>query len=153
VRSGEIQGLARAAGGAILCYFAAVVVGVVQAAMASAREEVARRIDGMRPYEQVEWARAEVEGWLIDQAYEGMLRAVETGEGTPLGARCGKIAIAETAETLLTRLCRILGGGTFSRHSPFGAWHQDVRALGFLRPPWGLAFDALLQSSLPDVTA
>jgi alkylation response protein AidB-like acyl-CoA dehydrogenase len=148
--TGNMQGLSRSAGGAILCYFAAVVVGVVQVAMATARKEMARRREGLRPYEQVEWARAEVDAWLIDQAYEGMLRAVETGEGTPIGARCGKIAIAEGAEALLTRLSRILGGGTFSRHSPFGAWHEDVRALGFLRPPWGLAFDSLLQASLPD---
>ena len=44
------------------------------------------------------------------------------------------------------RLCRVIGGGTFSRHSPFGNWFEDVRALGFLRPPWGLAFDALFAS-------
>jgi len=148
---GHFQGLTRAAGGAILCYFAAVIVGVVQVAMASARREIARRREALRPYEQVEWARAEMEAWLIDQAYEGMLRAVETGgEGTPVGARCGKIAIAEMAESLLVRLSRILGGGTYARHSPFGSWHQDVRALGFLRPPWGLGFDALLQSALPE---
>jgi hypothetical protein len=39
-----------------------------------------------------------------------------------------------------------MGGGTFARHSPFGFWFEDVRALGFLRPPWGLAFDALYDS-------
>ena len=26
---------------------------------------------------------------------------------------------------------------------PFGQWAQDVKALGFLRPPWGLAFDQM----------
>jgi hypothetical protein len=36
-----------------------------------------------------------------------------------------------------------MGGGTFARQSPYGFWFEDVRALGFLRPPWGLAFDTL----------
>jgi hypothetical protein len=40
-----------------------------------------------------------------------------------------------------------LGGGTYSRRSPFAHWFEDVRALGFLRPPWGLAFDGLLATS------
>ena len=41
-----------------------------------------------------------------------------------------------------------IGGGTFSRRSPFASWFEDVRALGFLRPPWGLAYDALFGMSL-----
>ena len=36
----------------------------------------------------------------------------------------------------------------FAQHSPFGHWFEDVRALGFLRPPWGLAYDALIADSL-----
>lgn len=32
---------------------------------------------------------------------------------------------------------------TFSRSSPFASWFEDVRALGFLRPPWGLAYDSV----------
>ena len=28
--------------------------------------------------------------------------------------------------------------------SSFGNWFEDVRALGFLRPPWGLAYDGLI---------
>jgi hypothetical protein len=51
---------------------------------------------------------------------------------------------AQLAESCLGRLCRVLGGGTFSRRSPIGNWFEDVRALGFLRPPWGLAYDSLL---------
>lgn len=140
---GRLLALQGAAGGAITCYFAAVITGVAEAAMAAAREQVSRRKEGLRPYEQVEWVRAETESWLIGQAYEGMLRAVESEAGTPLGVRCGKLALSELAESLLGRLCRVLGGGTYSRASPFGYWYEDVRALGFLRPPWGLAFDAL----------
>ena len=44
------------------------------------------------------------------------------------------------------RLCRVMGGGSYARYSPFGFWAQDVRALGFLRPPWGLAFDTLYEA-------
>lgn len=143
---GNLLGIQRACGGAISCFFAAVVTGIVQVAMETARAQVSRRSSALRPYEQVEWSRAEMECWLIGQAYEGMLRAVEAEGGTPLAVRCGKIAIAELAETLLGRLSRVLGGGTYSRYSPFSYWFEDVRALGFLRPPWGLAFDALFDA-------
>jgi len=144
---GNLLGVSQAAGGAIGCYFAAVIVGIVQEAMATARRQLAGRKDNLRPYEQVEWSQAEVDAWLIEQAYEGMLAAVAREAGTPLGVRCGKVAIAALAETLLGRLCRVIGGGSFTRYSPFSHWFEDVRALGFLRPPWGLAFDALFQAS------
>ena len=62
-------------------------------------------------------------------------------------ALCAKEAVAELAEATVTRLTRVVGGGTFSRRSPFAHWHQDVRALGFLRPPWGLAYDNLFAMS------
>jgi hypothetical protein len=42
----------------------------------------------------------------------------------------------------------VLGGGTFSLRSPFARWNEDVRALGFLRPPWALAYDNLFATSL-----
>ena len=83
------------------------------------------------------------------QAYEGALRAVEAGE--PMAAlRAGiraKTATAELAESSLRRMTTVLGGGTFSQRSPFAHWFEDVRALGFLRPPWGLAFDTLYRTS------
>ena len=41
----------------------------------------------------------------------------------------------------------MLGGGTFSQRSPFAHWFEDVRALGFLRPPWGLAYDSMFLTS------
>ena len=58
-----------------------------------------------------------------------------------------KEAVAELAEATLARLTRVLGGGAFSRRSPFAHWYEDVRALGFLRPPWGLAYDNLFTMS------
>ena len=98
----------------------------------------------MRPYEQVEWVNAEQDAWLMRQAYEGMLRAIETEPAPLRTVLLGKTASAQLAEDCLRRLTRILGGGTFARHSPFGFWFEDVRALGYLRPPWGLAYDALI---------
>ena len=57
------------------------------------------------------------------------------------------MVIAELAERFITRLGRIIGGSSFSRTAPINQWGQDVRALGFLRPPWGLAYDQLFEVS------
>jgi hypothetical protein len=77
-----------------------------------------------------------------------MLCAVEAkGAGAVLDALHGKTAISELAESITTRLCRVIGGGTFHRSSPFGAAFEDVRALGFLRPPWVLAYDSIFERS------
>ena len=91
-----------------------------------------------------------MEAWLIHQAYEGMLRAIEdNGAAANFDALMGETAVAELAESVMTRLCKVMGGGTYSRHSPFGFWFQDVRALGFLRPPWVIAFDQLFEGAWP----
>ena len=105
--------------------------------------QLAPRREALRAYERVEWAKAELEGWLIEQAYEGMLRAVEDGRDSRLHTVQAKTAIAELAESVMHRICRVIGGGSFSRASPFGYWFEDVRALGFLRPPLGLSYDRL----------
>jgi alkylation response protein AidB-like acyl-CoA dehydrogenase len=140
---GQLARLQLATAGLTQCCFTAVIVGVAEVALDAAREQVARRRDGLRAYERVEWARAELEGWLIMQAYEGMLRAMENGQDSRLRAVQAKTAIAELAESMLRRICRVIGGGTFSQSSPFGNWFEDVRALGFLRPPLGLAYDQI----------
>jgi alkylation response protein AidB-like acyl-CoA dehydrogenase len=125
--------------------FTAVVVGAVQAAVSAARAQVVKRRESLRPYEAVEWARIEQEAWLIDQAYEGMHRAIEAGgAGALLEGLQAKTAIAELAEAVTGRICKVIGGGSFNRTSHFGAAFEDVRALGFLRPPWGLAYDQIL---------
>jgi hypothetical protein len=100
----------------------------------------------MNPYEQTEWVRIESEMWQIRAALEAGLRAVETkGNAAGLDTLHAKNAVSELAESLTQRICRVIGGGTFHRASPFGAAFEDVRALGFLRPPWGLAYDQLWQ--------
>ena len=124
--------------------FTSVIVGVVESAVDAARQQMRSKRDSMRPFEQVEWSRVEMEAWLIQQAYEGVLRDVELGNGnaTRSGLLC-KEAVAELAESTLLRIGKVLGGGAYSRSSPYGFWLQDARALGFLRPAWGFAFDSI----------
>jgi alkylation response protein AidB-like acyl-CoA dehydrogenase len=142
---GHWKALADAAGPFIGSLFTAVVLGILEEAIETAKPPLAARKDRLRPYERVEWTRAETECWLAIQAYEGMLRAVEKGPGSLAQVLRAKTAIAELAESALRRVCRVMGGGTFARHNPFGFWFEDVRALGFLRPPWGLAYDAVYE--------
>jgi len=145
----SLTDLARGAGPSNAALFTAVVLGVLDEAIATARPRIAPRLAEMRPYEQVEWARATTEHWLAEQAYDGILRAIANGDpATAFAAGLrGKTAVAELAETIMRRVTRVVGGGTFSGSSPFSSWFEDVRALGFLRPPWGLAFDGLIAVS------
>ena len=110
----------------------------------------ATRAERLRAYEQVEWARAEQDHWLAVQAYEGALRASRAAElGVAFTACCAaKRQSPSWPRRPCSRLTRVLGGGTFSQRSPFAHWFEDVRALGFLRPPWGLAYDTLFATSL-----
>ncbi len=148
---GNWRALIEANGGFIGCLFTSVIVGIVETAVQTARKQIERKRGSLRPFEQVEWARADMEGWLVLQAYEGMLRAIEATGSAPFEVVRAKTAIAELAESVLRRICVVLGGGVYARHAPFGFWYEDVRALGFLRPPWGLAFDRLIDGSIPSL--
>lgn len=147
---GKLEAITRAAGPLVATLFTAVVLGVLDEAVGLARDQIRNRAAGLRPFEQVEWARAEQDHWLAVQAYEGALRAMESGDDNAArhAALRAKQSVAELAEQTLLRLTRVLGGGTFSQRSPFAHWFEDVRALGFLRPPWGLAYDQLFTTSL-----
>jgi alkylation response protein AidB-like acyl-CoA dehydrogenase len=146
---GPLDSITRAAGPFVATVFTAVLIGVLDEAVALARTQLGPRAEALRPYERVEWSRAEQDHWLAVQAYEGALRAIESGDvvAAARGALRAKQGVADLAEGVLLRLTRVLGGGTFSRRSPFAHWFEDVRALGFLRPPWGLAYDALFITS------
>lgn len=137
----------------IATLFTAVVLGVLDEAVATARTQLAGKADQLRAYEQVEWSRAELDHWLAQQAYEGAVRALEAGDPARAlhAALRAKQGVAELAESTLQRLSRVLGGGTFSERSPFAHWFEDVRALGFLRPPWGLAYDNLFLTSFTPI--
>ncbi len=142
--SGGLSDITTKPGPFVATSFAAVIIGVLDEAIAVARAQLAPKAADLRAFEQVEWTRAVCDHWLCVQAYEGALHAVETEVPTAMfAALCAKETIAELAEGILTRLCKVIGGGAFSQRSPFAQWHQDVRALGFLRPPWGLAYDSL----------
>ncbi len=132
------------AGAFIGCLFTSVIVGILDEAIQAAQDELSSRELGA--YEQTEWTRANMEYWLVKQALEGMFAAIETGSDVRTEILTGKTAIAELSETIVSRLCRILGGTTYSRRSPFGFWLNDVRALGQLRPPWPLAYNTLAAS-------
>jgi len=146
----ELDPITRAAGPLIASLFTAVILGVLDEAVVTAREQIAKKADQLRAYEQVEWARAELDHWVAVQVYEGALRAIEGGDPATASYASlrAKEAVAELAETALRRISRVLGGGTFSLRSPFARWSEDVRALGFLRPPWGLAYDTLFATSI-----
>ena len=146
---GPVEDVTLAAGPITTNLFTAVVLGILDEAIATAKAQLAPKAAGMRPYEQVEWSRAELDHWMAVQAFEGSLRAVESGDpmrGLYAGMRA-KQGVAELAESCLSRITRVIGGGSFARRSPFSSWYEDVRALGFLRPPWGLAYDNLFASS------
>jgi hypothetical protein len=145
---GNLRPIAAAAGPVINAAFCAVIVGVAQAAIEAARAQTFRRRQDLRPFEQVEWAHVENEAWLMEQAYGGLIRAVELrGSSAGLEALHAKTAIAGLAESITGRIARLIGGGTFHRASPFGWAFEDVRALGYLRPPWSLAFDSILEQT------
>jgi alkylation response protein AidB-like acyl-CoA dehydrogenase len=147
---GNIRSLGAGVSGFIACCFTAVIVGIVETAIESARQRLQARHTSMRPYEQVEWLRITQEGWLIQQAYQGMLRTIEAkGSAANYDMLLGKTAVAELAESATSRLCKVMGGGTYARYSPFGFWFEDVRALGFLRPPWVVAYDQMFAGAWP----
>ena len=148
--NGPFDSITRAAGPMISTFFTGVVLGVLDEAIGVARVQVRARAADLRAYEQVEWSRAEQDHWVAVQAYEGALRAIESGAPDVAlhAALRAKQAVADLAESTLQRLTRVLGGGTFSQRSPFAHWFEDVRALGFLRPPWGLAYDNLFATSI-----
>jgi alkylation response protein AidB-like acyl-CoA dehydrogenase len=127
--------------------WAAITLGIVETALAMARDQLKHRRTAMRAFEQVEWSRAQTDAWLVEQAYAGMLHAIEHQECAGQQTLTGKIAVAELAESALGRICRVMGGGAYTHDSPFGYWFEDVRALGFLRPPWAFAYDAQFNGS------
>ena len=95
----------------------------------------------VRAFQRVEWSIAEQEAWLIDQAWEGGLRTFDQGAQNQRRVLLVKTTIAGLAESTLKRLCKLSGDSAYTWDSPLGVWYEDVCALGYLRPPWALAFD------------
>lgn len=150
---GPLEEVTTVAGPYITAFFVSVVLGVLDEAVRAARTVLGTKRESLGAYERVEWAQADCDHWVAVQAYEGLLRAIESGAGSgalPDAIRA-KLAVAELAESSLSRIARVLGGGAYARRSPFSHWYEDVRALGFLRPPWALAHEGLFKTSLDPV--
>jgi alkylation response protein AidB-like acyl-CoA dehydrogenase len=133
--------------------FSSVIVGVVDAAMDYTRQWLqARRSQAtaLRSYQHIEWTMAEQEAFLIDRAWEGTLQTLDQGRSNRRTILMTKECIARLAESVLSRLCKLTGGAAYTWYCPLGAWLQDVQALGYLRPPWALAFDTLFTMSWQD---
>src|SRR5262249_11231737 len=77
---GSLDSVTRAAAPYVMALFTAVVLGVLDAAIDLARQQLGAKQADLRAYEQVEWSRAEQDHWLATQAYDGALRAIETGD-------------------------------------------------------------------------
>lgn len=125
--------------------FCAVIAGVLDEAFDYALERLANKQDGMRALERVELVAANNEHWQAITLFE----AARDKMGTPGGvahAHQAKYAMALHAENALNRLSKVVGGSSFGRSSPLGQWAQDVKALGFLRPPWALQNDQLFDA-------
>jgi alkylation response protein AidB-like acyl-CoA dehydrogenase len=150
--SGTWREITDATGGAGTLGLTAPIVGIIDAAMRFVRQEFARR--GQTPaslgaFEKMEWTNAHREAALIYQCYEAALTAMERTGDARHEAALAKANIAVLAESVMTRLCRMSGGSAFSRSSPLGFWLEDVRAAGFLRPPWAFAYENLFAMSWP----
>jgi alkylation response protein AidB-like acyl-CoA dehydrogenase len=146
---GSIAEIQLGSGGFILALFTSVILGVVDAAIATARHQLEPKKESLGAFEQTEWARADTDHWLAVAAYERLLTVIEAGDpyrSLHAGLRA-KSAVAELAESILNRIVRVVGGGSYARRSPFAHWYEDVRALGFLRPPWALTADNLFATS------
>ncbi|WP_207539689.1 acyl-CoA dehydrogenase family protein [Sabulicella rubraurantiaca] len=133
-------------GGSVAMVQVAVIVGIVDAAMDYMRTQLRARgapSEPLLPFEKIEWVIAHREAWLVQQAFEAGLRILEEKGRARFDTSMAKSNIATLSEMLLGRLCRVAGGGAYSRRSPLGHWFEDVRAMGYLRPPWALAFEAL----------
>ena len=129
--------------------FAAVTVGILDMAMRLVDERLGPKSAELRPLEQIEWTKAANGYWTVKAALEQMIVSIEQDDDALLNSCRGKWVIAETAEAVMASLAKAVGGRAFSRSLPLAQWGQDVRALGFLRPPWALAQDQLFELGLP----
>jgi alkylation response protein AidB-like acyl-CoA dehydrogenase len=139
----EIMEASSGLGGMSWC---SVIAGIVDAAMDYTRQrlrETRSQGSNLRAFQQVEWTMAEQEAFLIDRAWEGTLQMMDRGVIDRRIVLMTKESIARLSESALSRLCKLTGGSAYTWYCPLGGWLQDVQALGFLRPPWALAFDNL----------
>lgn len=132
--------------------FAAVAMGIADNALSFAKDKLKGKLQNMRAYERIEWNRCRNEIWLAQQAFDGAVRAAEAS-GVSAGEaaiRC-KITVSELLESALTKMSIVVGGASFAKGMPLAQWNQDVRALGFLRPPLPFAHDLIFDMDTNDI--
>ena len=125
--------------------FSAVIMGILDAAEAEARRSLAQRPQRLSAFEQTSWIEARMQIWLAQQALEGMSRSLGT-DNASLDVLHGKLAVADLSEKALAGLSHTLGASSLSKSNPIGQWMQDIRALGYLRPPRALSHARILES-------
>lgn len=127
--------------------------GVVASVVHEAMDETDRRLadKALRPYEEVAWTQAQVDHWMLTQAQRGLVDIISSQPANVamVAALKAKVGIATAAEAIMSNVTKAIGGGAFAQSSPFASWYEDVRALGYLRPPWALAFDQLIAARQP----
>ena len=131
--------------------FTSVITGVVDSAMAHCKTNLQRILANspkLKAFQEVHWTQAEQEYWLINQAMQTTLKTLEDGTSDRYNSLMLKEAVANLADSILNRLCKLTGGTAYTWYSPLGGWLEDVRALGFLRPPWALAYEQLFNMSI-----
>jgi len=131
--------------------FTAVAMGIADNALAFAEGRLKAKAKDMRSYERIEWTRCQNEIWLARQAFEGAICAAESAsdDAGRSAIRC-KITVSELLEAALTRMSIVVGGASFAKGMPLAQWNQDIRALGFLRPPMPFAHDILFEMDNAD---
>jgi len=125
--------------------FSAVIMGILDAAQVEAKRILGKRAQRLSSFEQSSWIEAEMQIWLAQKAFEGMSRSIGRDDAG-LEVLYGKLAVADLSERALASLCHALGGSSLSKSSPFGQWMQDVRALGYLRPPRALSHARIFET-------
>ncbi|HCG91053.1 MAG TPA: hypothetical protein DEZ08_04365 [Dehalococcoidia bacterium] len=131
--------------------FTSVITGVVDTAMEHCKsnlEKILVNTPKLKAFQEVEWTKAEQEYWLINQALENTLLSIDNGTSNRNNSLMLKETVAVLADSILNRLCKLTGGTAYTWYSPLGGWLEDVRALGFLRPPWALAYEQLFNMSM-----
>jgi len=103
--TGHLKEIGEASNSFVACCFTAVIVGIVEIAVQTAKQQLEKRHSSMHAYEKVEWSKIQMESWLIQQAFEGMLAAVERDSiVSQRDCLFGKTAVAELAESVMNRL-------------------------------------------------
>ena len=149
--NGQLDAITRAAGPFVATLFTAVMLGVLDEAIAHRHaSSCAPKADELRPTSRSSGhgpSRTTGSRCRRTKARCGRSsRAIRRPRSTPRCAPRKRSPSSPSTPCCGSHAC--IGGGTFSRRSPFAHWFEDVRALGFLRPPWGLAYDQLFATSI-----